>query len=173
MGPEAVGMFTYTLSTTGLLNHANCWLGSPPRSQLHPRPSSSELPQCIHSDDQVYTPSLAAALVLQDYNFTMGHRSGIKHQNTDTLSQHPSPRTVDNSETCTRMELPWLWKPQCEDGWTRRRNTRRECRHLFLLTVKDTPKGAVAWARLMTHLLLAPQVAPFKMKPSRRPWRRG
>ena len=37
------------------------------------------------------------ALVLQEYNFTVEHRPGVKHQNADTLSRNPRASTADNS----------------------------------------------------------------------------
>lgn len=37
------------------------------------------------------------ALVMQDYNFTIKHCSGVKHQNADTLSRHPVPSNTNNS----------------------------------------------------------------------------
>ena len=37
------------------------------------------------------------ALVLQEYNFEVEHRPGIKHQNADGLSRNPRPSTVDGS----------------------------------------------------------------------------
>ncbi|PNH01097.1 Retrovirus-related Pol polyprotein from transposon [Tetrabaena socialis] len=37
------------------------------------------------------------ALALQEYNFTVEHRPGVKHQNADTLSRNPSASTTDNS----------------------------------------------------------------------------
>ncbi|PNH10576.1 Retrovirus-related Pol polyprotein from transposon [Tetrabaena socialis] len=37
------------------------------------------------------------ALSLQEYNFTVEHRPGDKHQNADTLSRHPQETTADNT----------------------------------------------------------------------------
>lgn len=37
------------------------------------------------------------ALVLQEYNFTIEHRPGVKHQNADGLSRNPMPTTADGS----------------------------------------------------------------------------
>ena len=43
------------------------------------------------------------ALILQEYNFTIAHRPGVKHQNADTLSRHPMPSAADN--TGARMDV--------------------------------------------------------------------
>ena len=37
------------------------------------------------------------ALVLQEYNFTIEHRPGVKHQNADGLSRNPIPSSADGS----------------------------------------------------------------------------
>jgi hypothetical protein len=37
------------------------------------------------------------ALILQEYNFTIAHRPGAKHQNADTLSRHLSASSADNT----------------------------------------------------------------------------
>ncbi|GIL94242.1 hypothetical protein Vretimale_493, partial [Volvox reticuliferus] len=37
------------------------------------------------------------ALVLQEYNFTIEHRPGIRHQNADTLSRNPRACSADNT----------------------------------------------------------------------------
>ena len=37
------------------------------------------------------------ALVLQEFNFVIEHRPGVKHQNADTLSRQPRSCSVDNS----------------------------------------------------------------------------
>jgi hypothetical protein len=43
------------------------------------------------------------SLILQEYDFTVVHRPGVKHQNADTLSRFPLPTTAD--ETGARMDL--------------------------------------------------------------------
>ena len=43
------------------------------------------------------------ALILQEYNFTIAHRPGVKHQNADTLSRHPLESSADN--TGARMDV--------------------------------------------------------------------
>lgn len=36
-------------------------------------------------------------LIMQEFNFVIKHLPGVKHQNVDTLSQHPHSSTIDNS----------------------------------------------------------------------------
>ena len=41
------------------------------------------------------------AITLQQYQFTIEHRPGVKHQNADTLSRFPNPSDAD----CTEARL--------------------------------------------------------------------
>jgi hypothetical protein len=43
------------------------------------------------------------SLILQEYNITIKHRPGVKHQNADVLSRYPLASTVDN--TGARLDL--------------------------------------------------------------------
>ena len=49
------------------------------------------------------------SLILQEYDFTIKHRPGVKHQNADALSRHPQESAEDN--TGSRMDFD---KPAAE-----------------------------------------------------------
>jgi hypothetical protein len=65
-------------------------------------------------------------MMLQEYDFTIEHRAGVKHANADVLSRFPQPPTSDNTGTQLDAEVAaycGVWTPYPAD-----RKMRGDCR---------------------------------------------
>ena len=51
----------------------------------------------LMTSDNLHGQYARWSLILQEYDFTIKHRPGDKHQNADALSRHPKPSSEDNT----------------------------------------------------------------------------